>query len=115
MSRNFGIEVKQVSRLCHGTTVATNTLIQRNGGKVAVITTKGFRDLLEIGRQTRPHLYSFQLDHPEPLVPRERRFEIEERVTDGPKLITPLNNASLQDAIAAVRGAALESCPAPLL
>ena len=57
-------------------TVATNALIQRTGAKVALITTKGFRDLLEIGRQTRPHMYSLQIDHPEPLVPRELRFEI---------------------------------------
>ena len=63
--------------------MATNALIQRKGGKVAVITTKGFRDLLEIGRQTRPHLYSFQIDHPAPLVPRQRRFEVDERISAG--------------------------------
>jgi len=115
MCETVAVDVGDVSRLCHGTTVATNALIQRKGAKVAVITTKGFRDLLEIGRQTRPHLYSFQLDHPEPLVPRERRFEIEERFTDGPKLITPLNKASLQDAIASVRAAGVESCAVCLL
>ena len=63
MCQTFGINGEGVSRLCHGTTVATNALIQRKGAKVAVITTRGFRDLLEIGRQTRPHLYSFQIDH----------------------------------------------------
>jgi len=115
MSRNFGIEAKQVSRLCHGTTVATNTLIQRNGGKVAVITTRGFRDLLEIGRQTRPHLYSFQIDHPQPLVPRQRRFEVEERITDGPRILRPLLEQSTQQAVQAVKESGAESCAVCLL
>ena len=102
MCRTFDINSKTVSRLCHGTTVATNALIQRKGARVAVITTSGFRDLLEIGRQTRPHLYSFQIDHPEPIVPRERRFEIDERITNGPKVLKPLSEDSVQRAIAAV-------------
>ena len=62
------IDPAAIERICHGTTVATNALIQRRGGKVALVTTKGFRDLLEIGRQTRPHLFSLQIDNPEPLV-----------------------------------------------
>jgi len=77
-------DVGEVSRLAHGTTVATNTLIQRQGAPVALFVTEGFRDLLEIGRQTRPHLYSLQIDAPDPLVPRERRLEIRERLyADG--------------------------------
>ncbi|MGI9414623.1 MAG: hydantoinase/oxoprolinase family protein [Hyphomicrobiales bacterium] len=84
MCREFAIVPSEVERIGHGTTVATNALIQRTGAKVALITTKGFRDLLEIGRQTRPHMYSLQDDHPEPLVPRELRFEIAERLlSDG--------------------------------
>jgi len=53
-----GVAAAAVSRIAHGTTVATNALIQRRGARVALIVTEGFRDLLEIGRQTRPHLYS---------------------------------------------------------
>lgn len=84
MSAEYGIEPASVERIGHGTTVATNALIQRSGGKVALITTKGFRDLLEIGRQTRPHMYSLQIDHPDPLVPRELRLEVAERLlSDG--------------------------------
>ena len=84
MCREFSIVPEEVERIGHGTTVATNALIQRTGAKVALITTKGFRDLLEIGRQTRPHMYSLQIDHPEPLVPRELRFETAERLlSDG--------------------------------
>src|SRR3954447_10910742 len=78
-----GIPIDAVRRLEHGTTVATNALIQKKGAAVALITTRGFRDLLEIQRQVRPHMYSFQRDYPTPLVPRERRFEVSERVTAG--------------------------------
>ena len=84
MCAQYDIDPKSVERIGHGTTVATNALIQRSGGKVALITTKGFRDLLEIGRQTRPHMYSLQIDHPDPLVPRELRLEVGERLlADG--------------------------------
>jgi len=89
------INPSEIERLCHGTTVATNSLIQRNGGNVALITTEGFRDLLEIGRQTRPHMYSLQTDHPEPLVPRNRRYEIKERVNYKGEIITPLDETEL--------------------
>ena len=76
--------------LAHGTTVATNALIQRRGGKVALVTTAGFKDLLEIGRQTRPKIYDLKADHPEPLVPREHRFEVAERVGPAGEVIRPL-------------------------
>ncbi|MGQ0650699.1 MAG: hydantoinase/oxoprolinase family protein [Betaproteobacteria bacterium] len=73
-----------VVRLAHGTTVGTNALIQRKVGKVAVVTTEGFRDLLEIRRQMRPQVYDIHLDHPAALVPRELRFEVRERMrADG--------------------------------
>jgi N-methylhydantoinase A len=115
MCRTFRFDTEDISRLCHGTTVATNALIQRKGASVAVITTRGFRDLLEIGRQTRPHLYSFQIDHPEPLVPRQRRFEIGERITDGPKVLQALDEGSLQQTISAVKASGAESCAVCLL
>jgi N-methylhydantoinase A len=115
MCEAFDIDSRRVSRLCHGTTVATNALIQRKGATVALITTSGFRDLLEIGRQTRPHLYSFQIDHPEPLVPRQRRFEIRERITDGPKILLPLDDSSLRQAVATVKQSGADSCAVCLL
>lgn len=55
------VDAAEIRRICHGTTVATNALIQRKGGTVALVTTEGFRDLLEIGRQTRPHMYDVNL------------------------------------------------------
>jgi N-methylhydantoinase A len=74
----------QVGYLAHGTTVATNALLQLRGAKVGLITTGGFRDLLELGRQRRPKLYDLSAHKPEPLVPRDMRLEISERITfDG--------------------------------
>jgi len=66
--------------LLHGTTVGTNTLLQRTGARVALVTTAGFEDAIEIGRQARPKLYDFFFDKVEPLVPRELRFGVKERV-----------------------------------
>lgn len=76
----YEIPMDEIDRLSHGTTVGTNALIQRTGSTVALITTKGFRDLLEIGRQTRPHMYDLHKDHPAPLVDREHRIELRERI-----------------------------------
>ncbi len=115
LCREFAIDPSAVARISHGTTVATNALIERRGGTVALITTKGFRDLLEIGRQTRPHMYSLQLDQPEPLVARERRFEVEERLTAGAKVLKRLDPASVADAVARVRASGANACAVCLL
>ena len=85
----------QISRLAHGTTVATNSLLQRKGGKLALVTTKGFRDLLEIGRQVRPSVYDLQVDSPQPLVDRENRIEVNERIDFTGKIIKPINKNEL--------------------
>ena len=68
------------SRLAHGTTVATNALLERTGARVALVTTRGFADVIEIARQARPSLYDLWADRPEPLVQREHRFEVDERL-----------------------------------
>jgi N-methylhydantoinase A len=84
------IRVPDSFTLLHGTTVGTNTLLQRKGARVALITTAGFEDALEIGRQARPKLYDFFFDRVEPLVSSEFRFGIEERTaSDGKILQTP--------------------------
>src|SRR5262245_63718238 len=98
-----------LSLLAHGTTVATNALIQRRGGEVALITTAGFKDLLEIGRQTRPKIYDLRADHPEPLVPRERRFEVDERIGPNGEVIRPLSDAEVKRAIADMAASKPES------
>jgi N-methylhydantoinase A len=86
-----GTPGSDVVYLAHGTTVATNTLIQHNGARAGLITTRGFRDLLEIGRQTRPDLYDLQVDRPEPLICRDLRLEVSERVYSDGRVLTPLN------------------------
>jgi len=98
-----------IAFLAHGTTVATNALIQRRGGKVALVTTAGFRDLLEIGRQTRPKIYDLKADHPEPLVPREHRFEVAERAGPAGEIILPLTDAEVERAIAEVKRSGADS------
>ena len=109
------IAPRTIKRLSHGTTVATNALLQRRGATVALITTQGFRDLLEIGRQIRPHMFSLQEDYPTPLVPRQRRFEIAERVTASGAILRPLHQASLEAAVAQVRASGAQACAVCLL
>ena len=76
--------------LLHGTTVGTNTLLQRKGARVALVTTAGFEDVVEIGRQARPRLYDFFFERVPPLVPRELRFGVNERTAaDGQVLESP--------------------------
>ncbi|MBL8697060.1 MAG: hydantoinase/oxoprolinase family protein [Alphaproteobacteria bacterium] len=104
-----GLDPRDISRLEHGTTVATNCLIQRRGGKVALITTKGFRDLLEIGRQIRPRMFDLQVDQPEALVPREWRLEVDERVHADGSVERALGADDLAVAIAAAKAAGVEA------
>jgi N-methylhydantoinase A len=85
------IPANAVVRLAHGTTVGTNALIQRKLGKVALVTTEGFRDLLEIGRQTRPKVYDIHRDNPKVLVPRHLRFEVGERMRADGTVHRPLD------------------------
>jgi N-methylhydantoinase A len=99
-----------VRRLAHGTTVGTNALIQRKGGRVALVTTRGFRDLLEIGRQIRPHMYDLYADFPPPLVPRERRFELAERILADGSVHRAIDDAELAEAVAQVRASGAEAC-----
>lgn len=78
---NLGTPVRPaVSFFGHGTTVATNALIQGKGARAGVVTNAGFRDLLELARQRRPHLYDLQTDKPPALVPRDRRHEVDARI-----------------------------------
>ena len=88
--------------LLHGTTVGTNALLQRKGSRVALVTTAGFEDVIEIGRQARPKLYDFFFDRVPPLVPRELRFGVKERIGAEGQVVehlTPAELARLQDAV----------------
>jgi N-methylhydantoinase A len=82
--------------LLHGTTVGTNTLLERKGARTALVTTAGFEDAIEIGRQARPKLYDFFFDRVEPLVPADLRFGIEERTASDGEILTAPTPADLQ-------------------
>jgi N-methylhydantoinase A len=77
--------------IVHGSTIATNALLERKGARTALITTRGFADVIEIGRQNRPQLYALEPAKPEPLVPRELRFELNERVAADGSILQPLD------------------------
>ena len=104
----------EVGAFAHGMTVATNALLERRGARTALVTTEGFRDLIEIGRQDRPSLYDLQQRRPTPLVPRELRFCVRERM--GPRgVIEALDPSSLRAVIAQLRAAEVEAVAVCLL
>ena len=82
--------------LSHGTTVATNALIERRGGHVALVTTRGFRDVLALRRQARPRLYALEQRISEPLVSRALRLEVDERIAADGTVVEPLDEASVR-------------------
>jgi len=85
-----GGDSDQLQFLGHGTTVATNALLEGDLATVALVTTEGFRDVIEIGRQDRPSLYNINFDRSEEIVPRNLRFTIDERISaEGERLVTP--------------------------
>ena len=85
----------QVSSVVHAATVATNAIITRTGSKVGLITTEGFRDILEIGRLRYPRLYDMEWEKPAPLVPRYLRQEVKERVDYAGNVVTPIDKGRI--------------------
>jgi N-methylhydantoinase A len=109
-----GVKPESLVALAHGTTVATNALLERSGARTALVTTEGFRDVLEIARQNRPSLYDLTQDRPPTLVPRDLRFTVRERM--GPEgEVEALDEESLDEAISAVREAEVEAVAVCLL
>lgn len=104
-----------VGEIVHGTTVATNAILEKKGAKVGLITTRGFRDVLEIRRVRLPVLYDITWRKPEPLVRRERRLEVDERVGAGGEVREPLDLASARVAIERLRALGCESVAVCLL
>ncbi|MGI9501083.1 MAG: hydantoinase/oxoprolinase family protein, partial [Geminicoccaceae bacterium] len=99
-----GLSASAVQRLAHGTTVGTNALIQRKCGKVGLVTSEGFRDLLEIGRQTRPTVYDMHSDHPAPLVERHLRIGVPQRTLADGSVHVPLDEDAVRAAAARLGG-----------
>ncbi|MBC7169396.1 hydantoinase/oxoprolinase family protein [Candidatus Bipolaricaulota bacterium] len=97
------IEPRSVNRVAHGSTVATNAVLEGKLGKTALVTTEGFRDVLEIGRQNRPSLYDLFFTRPRPIVPRELRFEVPERVGADGAVVRPLDREAVARLLPALR------------
>jgi N-methylhydantoinase A len=95
--------------IVHGTTVATNALLERRGARTALLATAGFADILEIGRQNRPYLYKFQQQRPAQLVPAPLRFEVVERLDVDGHVLTPLDEEALAPTLDALLAAEPES------
>ncbi len=102
-------------RIAHGSTVATNAILERKGAKAALITTAGFRDLLAIGRQNRPDLYALQPTLPPALIPRERCFEAVERLDYTGAVLMPLDPAALDAMLDQVVASGIEAVAVCLL
>src|SRR5581483_8631457 len=93
--------------LVHGTTLVTNAIIERKGAPTALLTTEGFRDALEIGREQRYELYDLNLEMPRPLVPRELRFDVPERVLADGTVARPLDEEFVQRLVGELRAAGI--------
>jgi N-methylhydantoinase A len=102
-------------RVVHGTTVATNALLERRGARTGLLATEGFADVLAIGRQTRPSLYALSGSRPPPLVPPELRLEAAERLDETGDVVTALDDPSVLAAARALRDAGVESVAVCLL
>jgi N-methylhydantoinase A len=100
--RDAGVSADEISHLIHGTTIVTNLIIERKGAKVGLVTTAGFRDVLEIMRATRQRPYDLQWRQPQPLVPRHLRLEVVERIDARGEVVTPLDEGSVRAAVTAL-------------
>ena len=94
-----GLEPKSIDAFFHGTTTIINALTERKGAKTALITTKGFRDILELARGNRPDLFNLVFEKPEPFVPRYLRREVTERISYKGEVLTPLNEEDIAKAV----------------
>lgn len=110
-----GVRMDAIDEIVHGTTVATNAILEKRGARTALITTAGFRDVLEIRRVRVPQLYNIQWAKPAPLVPRYLRFEVPERLDFRGNVLTPLDEARLGTIVAEIEREAVESVAVCLL
>ncbi|OGA38395.1 MAG: hypothetical protein A3G24_12105 [Betaproteobacteria bacterium RIFCSPLOWO2_12_FULL_62_13] len=109
------IEPAWVTRVIHGTTLVTNSLIERRGAKTALIVTRGFGDVLEMGRESRYDIYDIDIELPAPIVPRELVFEVAERLDHRGEVVTPLDEPGIDALVAKLREAQVQSVAVCLL
>jgi len=117
VARQFDIKLDEIDLVAHGTTISTNAIIERKGAKTALVTTKGFKDVLEIARLSRPPeaLYNIQYEKPEPIVPRSLRFEVGERVNSKGQITRKLEEKDLDFIIHGIKEAGIDAVAVILL
>ncbi len=104
-----GVVPGDAALLNHGTTLVINSLIQRQGARTALVTSRGFRDVLEIARANRPDPFDLYYQRDEPLVPRDLRFEVDERIGANGEIITALDTAGLMELSETIKGLGIEA------
>ena len=113
--KGANVDVAGANFFVHGSTVTINAVLERKGARTGLITTKGFRDVYEIGRGNRPEGYNLFFKRPVPLVPRDLRLEVDERLYATGEVLTPLDETSAATAIDALKKAGVESVAVCLL
>ena len=113
--RRYRLAAADVGLLSHATTVVTNAILQEKGARAALVTTRGFRDVLELRRSARSNLYDLFQDAPSTLIPRRHRFEITERIGADGSIVTPLAEAEIEGLIGELRKARVEAVAVSLL
>jgi N-methylhydantoinase A len=113
--QQHGKSVSEVSTLVHGTTLVTNAIIERKGAKTALLTTKGFEDLLEIGREMRYDIYDIFITMPKPLVPAALRKGVPERIDRNGKVVEPLQLATVENILQQWKKSGVQSVAVSLL
>jgi N-methylhydantoinase A len=103
------LKANEIETIVHGTTLITNAVIERKGAKTGLLTTKGFEDVLELGREMRYDIYDLNIVMPKPLVPRPLRIGVEERMDKKGHILTPLSILDLKNAIETFKAASVES------
>ena len=111
----YRVTASDVGLLSHATTVVTNAILEERGARAALVTTRGFRDVLELRRSARADLYDLFQDGPSILIPRHRRFEITERIGADGAIVTPLAEQEIDELIAALEAARVEAVAVSLL
>jgi N-methylhydantoinase A len=105
----LGLDLTRVRFVVHGTTVGLNAILEGNGATVGLVTSAGFRDVLEIGLMDKKEMYNLFYERPKPLVPRRRRFEVGERIASSGAIVRPLDRTEVRSVAEAIRNAGVDS------
>jgi N-methylhydantoinase A len=115
ITRATGVAASDIALIIHGTTLATNSIIERKGARTALLTTEGFRDVIAMGNESRYDQYDLNITLPEPLVPRHLRLPVPERLDNTGKVLRPLDEAAVRALIPVLRQQNVESIAVGLL